>query len=195
VSVNHRDRNNGHMTSRWLNKVEIVGVVIWILGMLALGASSIQQNSITLTWDPSTDPSVVGYRVHVGTVSGVYTSVIDVGNKTTVTVPGLTVGATYYFAVSSYNALGIESPLSAEIAYVVPPLLGKVQIARVAGGNVINGSGWNSGQSCNILGSQDLVSWQVIGTVTAGTSGYFQYTDTTSGNYRSRFYRAQSTSP
>ena len=195
VSVNHRHRNNGRMRSHWLNKVRIVGVAIWVLGILALGASSILQRSITLAWDPSTDPSVVGYRVYVGSACGVYTNVIDVGAATTVSVPGLTVGATYYFAVTAYNSLGVESPSSGEISCVVPPPPNSLQTSQIAGAKVINGTGWKSGQAYNILASQDLASWQVIGTVTADASGSFQFTDPASINYPSRFYRAETISP
>jgi hypothetical protein len=183
------------MRLRWLSRIEIVGVAAWVSGVLALGASSILQRSITLGWDPSTEPAVVGYRLYVGSTSGAYSTVLDVGNATTATVPGLTVGATYYFAATAYDALGMESPYSSEISCVVPPPPRRLQISQTAGARVINGSGWNSGQTCNILASQDLVSWQAIGTVTADTSGSFQFTDPANSSYRSRFYRAKATSP
>ncbi len=183
------------MRLRWLNKIEIVGVAVWVLGVLALGAGSILQRSITLAWDPSTDLAVVGYRLYVGSASGTYTTVLDVGNATTATVPGLAVGATYYFAVTAYDALGVESPYSGEISYVVPPPPRLLQISLTAGARVINGSGWNSGQTCTILASQDLVSWQAIGTVTADASGSFQFTDPANSSSRPRFYRAKATSP
>jgi hypothetical protein len=195
VFVEHGRRNNGRMRLRWLDKIEALGVAVWVLGILALGASSILQRSITLAWDPSTDPSVAGYRLYVGSVSGVYTTVINAGSATTATVPGLTVGATYYFAVTAYNSLGVDSPFSGEIEYVVPPPPNTLQTSQIAGARVINGAGWKSGQAYNILASLDLVSWQVIGAVTADASGSFQFADPASGSYPSRFYRAETISP
>lgn len=37
----------------------------------------------TLEWDPSADPSVVGYKLYTGTASGVYSTPVDEGLVTT----------------------------------------------------------------------------------------------------------------
>jgi hypothetical protein len=52
-------------------------------------------NSVTLLWNASTNPGVVGYRVHYGTASGNYTQNKDVGNIIGTTVSTLTAGQTY----------------------------------------------------------------------------------------------------
>lgn len=70
---------------------------------------------IKLGWDPNVEPSVAGYKVKMGTASGVYGTVIDVGNKTSHNVPDLTVGTTYFFVVVAYNLLGLESSPSSEV--------------------------------------------------------------------------------
>ena len=36
------------------------------------------------------------------------------------TISGLVPGATYYFAATTYNAAGLESPFSSEVSYLVP---------------------------------------------------------------------------
>ena len=70
----------------------------------------------TVSWNPSTSTNLAGYKVHVGTSSGVYSSVVDVGNVTAYAVTNLGVGTTYYFAVTAYNTSGVESSFSNEVS-------------------------------------------------------------------------------
>lgn len=78
--------------------------------------------AVPLTWDPDPDPSVVGFRFHCGTTSGVFTQVINVGDATTRLVSNLVGGKTYFFAVTAYGANGVESPPSNEVSYAAPSL-------------------------------------------------------------------------
>ncbi len=82
--------------------------------------SAFATGSVTLAWNASTDPSVVGYNVYYGGASGAYTNEICAGNATNVTVSGLVQGTTYYFAATTYSASGLESPFSSEASYLVP---------------------------------------------------------------------------
>ena len=68
----------------------------------------------SLTWSPSTDTSVVGYKVYMGTTAGVYGPPITVGNVTSYVLSNLGVG-TYYFVVTDYNSNGTESLPSNEV--------------------------------------------------------------------------------
>lgn len=70
--------------------------------------------SATLAWQPSSDPTVAGYKLYYGVASRTYTGVVNVGPSTTATVSNLVSGTTYYFAATAYNASGIESPFSNE---------------------------------------------------------------------------------
>lgn len=76
--------------------------------------------SLTLAWNPSSSPSVVGYFRYYGSSSGNYTNKLYLGNVTTATIPGLVTGQTYYFAVTAYDSSGSESALSPEIRYTIP---------------------------------------------------------------------------
>ncbi len=87
---------------------------IWLV--LSLGRAA----EVRLAWDPSPDTDVMGYRVHWGTQTRNYPWSLDVGQVTTATVPGLTAGATYYFAATAYTADGRVSDYSNEVAYTVP---------------------------------------------------------------------------
>ncbi|MCP4624587.1 MAG: fibronectin type III domain-containing protein [bacterium] len=74
---------------------------------------------VTLAWDANSESDLKGYTLYYGTVSGNYTSDIDVGNKTQYTTPELQDGVTYYFAVTAKNNDDLESDYSAELPYTV----------------------------------------------------------------------------
>ncbi len=71
--------------------------------------------NVSLAWNANTDPDLAGYKVYYGHSSRNYSKNIDVGNITayTVSLPG---NGTYYFAVTAYNTLGVESAFSNEIS-------------------------------------------------------------------------------
>ena len=64
-------------------------------------ADTTSAQTLTLIWDPSSDPSVIGYIVYAGTQSGEYTSTFDVGNATMFNY-GVLPEQPYYFAVAAY---------------------------------------------------------------------------------------------
>ena len=79
--------------------------------------------SVTIRWIPSTDQDVVAYNVYQGTASGCYVNVTTYQGPvglTNAVVTGLTRGATYYFAVTAIDMLGLESVFSNEVSYKVP---------------------------------------------------------------------------
>jgi hypothetical protein len=67
----------------------------------------------------NSDPNVAGYKIYVGTVSGLYMypgSPFVIGLTGTYTITGLPSGQTYYFAISAFNSAGGESVLSSEVS-------------------------------------------------------------------------------
>ena len=86
-----------------------------LLGLLLAPAVASAQ-AVNLAWDASTDTSVTGYKVQWGTRAGNYTSSIDVGNRTSWTVSGLTPEQKYFFVVTSYAASGLSSVPSNEVS-------------------------------------------------------------------------------
>lgn len=81
-------------------------------------SSSITGSAI-LSWNSNGGPDLAGYKVYVGTQSGLYTfpgSPFTIGTVTSYTVTNLPFGQTYFFAVSAYNNAGNESHLSNEVS-------------------------------------------------------------------------------
>lgn len=76
---------------------------------------------VTLEWDAnSPEDGVVGYRVYFGTSPRGYTDVVDVGSSITHTLTHplneTLCGVTIYYAVTAYNAEGLESEFSEEVS-------------------------------------------------------------------------------
>jgi hypothetical protein len=149
--------------------------------------------SMTMAWNGSPDPAVAGYFINYGAASGDYTNSIAVGNVTTTIVPGLVGGVTYYFAVSAFDADGLESALSNEITYA--PGIPTISFQVSATGQVVLSMSGLIGHTYNIEATEDLVTWTVIGTVTVGPGGPSEFTDPDAAGYPNRFYRTQDTQP
>ncbi len=76
-----------------------------------------QEDGQGVRWDANTESNLAGYKLHYGSTSGNYNSVIDVGNVTEYvffTNPTITDGL-YYFAATAYDTDGEESPYSNEV--------------------------------------------------------------------------------
>ena len=78
-------------------------------------ASTSSSGTLRLAWDASSDPRVIGYKVYVRTLPGVYGQSFDVGLTTTWTFTNPVAGQQYCFAVSAYIAGGIEGAKSSEV--------------------------------------------------------------------------------
>ena len=86
--------------------------------VLVSSAKLASASSLTIGWDPNSEPDLQGYILLWGTVSGDYTNEIDVHDVTLTTVSKLTAGVKYYFAVKAYNTAGEESLPSAEVSAI-----------------------------------------------------------------------------
>ncbi|MEI8342461.1 MAG: Ig-like domain-containing protein [Verrucomicrobiota bacterium] len=117
---------------QWAN---ILGVILLLAGLLPAAHGA---QSLTLAWNPSSDSSVTGYRLHYGTTSGTYTTTLDLGKTSTVTLSNLTPGIPYYFVVTAYNASGAESTPTNEISATTN---GSPTVVMSTPGNSINFNG------------------------------------------------------
>ena len=161
-----------------------------LLILSALG-TTIQAASVTLAWDPSSDPIVTGYNLYYGGTSGTYTNKVSVGLATSAVTSGLLVGVNYYFAATTYNAAGMESPFSGEVRYTVPTQLQRLQVRALPGGQFALTVTGTVGHTYNIQATQDFKIWTLIGTVTMGASGSLNFTDTNATSFSRRFYRTK----
>lgn len=128
-------------------------IALWSCLLALSSLTSFAAPSITLAWDSSADPSVVGYKVYYGVGTRNYTNSVSAGSATTLTVSNLVVGTTYYFAATAYDTNGIESDYSTEVSGSValpnqPPTLNAIASLTInenAGNQSVNLSGISSG--------------------------------------------------
>ena len=86
-----------------------------LLFLLLLGVKA-EARPIALAWDANTEPNIAGYVVVYGFASRTYTTTVDVGNKTTVTLQNLPDNQPLYFAVKAYNTSNLMSSPSSEVS-------------------------------------------------------------------------------
>lgn len=187
--------------SRIICFTRIVGVIAFF-GLLhnpgqTFGATVPASHSVTLTWNTSADPTVAGCNIYYGVSSGNYTNMVNAGNVTNTTISGLIAGVTYYFAATAYDSTGAQSDYSNEAICTVPTTVtttpALVQIRSAPAGQFILTVSGPVGKTYNILATQDLMAWTVIGTATMGASGSLDFTDTNAASFSTRFYRTQQT--
>ena len=93
---------------------------LFLVGLMLFASITLADQSVTLAWDPSTDPEVTGAIVYYGHASRNYPYHTNLGNVTRATVNGLQAGLTYYFAVTATNSDGLESDYSNEVSTSIP---------------------------------------------------------------------------
>lgn len=162
---------------------------LFCIAALSLCAAARGSQDVTLEWDPSGDTNVVGYAVYYGTNSGNYTARVDAGGTNAITVPGLTEGVTYYFAVTAYDAVGDETDPSNEIAYIVPGVLFLIPATNpwdpVRITFPVAFPHWYELQA-----TTDLQSWTTIWqTEPVSYNGWFEFLDFEAPLHPARFYR------
>jgi hypothetical protein len=176
--------------SRGLLKITtLTKFLVVLICLIAFARSAQAQANVTLTWNSISNPLVAGFKIYYGGVSGVYTNETDAGKATHVTISNLVNGSTYYFASTTYSAAGAESAMSGETSYIVPSPAPVAHLLVTPAKQFILTVTGLTNHAYNVLASQNLTTWAVIGSVTVGTSGSGTFTDANAVNYSSRYYR------
>lgn len=76
---------------------------------------------VSVSWDESPSEGIAGYNIYSGSVSRVYTNMIDVGTNL-FCVLQVTPGLTTFYSVTVYSDDGLESDYSNEVNYTAPIL-------------------------------------------------------------------------
>ena len=126
-------------------------ILVAILKLPAFAAN------VTLAWNASTDPVVAGYNIYLWIAGGTSTNKYSAGKASSLTLSNLVFGTTYYFAATTYDTAGVESPFSSVVSYTVPlaasasnppPTLNPVSdltLLENSGQQIVNLSGITSG--------------------------------------------------
>ncbi len=99
-------------------RVRTLGILIGLLLLLGVPMAA-QADSVSLTWNPNTEPDLAGYKLYTGTSPGSYSQIFDVGHGTSYTVSSLVPGNTYYFALTAYDIYANESGFSTEMSTTI----------------------------------------------------------------------------
>lgn len=157
--------------TRFVLRASLAVLAVLLPAFFFLSSATAQQSGqkYVLTWNPSTDPTVVGYVVYYGTNSSNYNTRVNVGTNTTYIITNLQAGLTYYFAVTDYNALTNESAPSVQISLIVPGIV-KLTPNAMAGGFMLITFPVVPPYSYEIQASTDLKNWVTIGSTGVVTS-------------------------
>ena len=105
---------------RLVDRFPILHLILVMISLLLLSVSSAGAAEVSLTWDPNHEEDLAGYRVYWGPQSRDYSHSADIGDQVNYTVPNLTEGQVYFFAVTAYDVNQQESDYSVELAFAVP---------------------------------------------------------------------------
>lgn len=141
-----------------------------LLALTVLITSVNASQPLTLEWNPSADPSVMGYKIHYRETARTNEIIVDAKNTNAFTLIGLADATTYSFYVTSYNAAGQESVPSNTVDYTTPLAPLRPTLARDAQGKPILRFHIDAvtGKRFALESSTNLVNWTAILTATIG---------------------------
>jgi uncharacterized protein YjdB len=125
ATISNATGSNGLATAVAAGTTTITATSGGISATATLTVTAITTGSATLSWNaPTTNTDgtpltdLAGYKLYMGTSSGNYTTVVNIGNVTTYTLSNLAPG-TYYFVVTAYDSSSLESSFSNEASKTI----------------------------------------------------------------------------
>lgn len=95
--------------------------------------------SVTLEWDPNTEPDIAGYRIYARPLGGAFlVPTLTVTNGVRGQITGLTPGTTWFFVATAYNTSELESEYSNEVSVTLPPFPGAPVLRIISTNLVVN---------------------------------------------------------
>lgn len=144
---------------------------------VAIHAADVAAPPVSLTWVPDPDSNIAGYKLHFGSSSKNYGTVLDVGAVPSAPLPPMILGRTYYLALSAYDSANQESPLSAELVVTASP---PAPVADTGFATSSAGQGalqWRYAKAASsrvdrfvIESSTDLKTWSPAGSLSPGAA-------------------------
>ncbi len=107
----------GKVLIRWISVSSLALCLVPFSCVFLIPAVS-HPAEVTISWSPSTDAKVAGYMVHYGPSGQDSEFQADARKETKITLTNLREGASYSFAVNTYDIAGVESRYS-RIARVI----------------------------------------------------------------------------
>lgn len=144
---------------------------------VAIHAADVPAPAVSLSWIPNPEPNIAGYKLHFGSSSRTYVTVLNVGAVPSAPLPPMILGRTYYVALSAYDTANRESPLSAELVVTASP---PAPVADTGFATSSAGQGalqWRYAKAASsttdrfvIESSNDLKTWLPAGSLTPGAA-------------------------
>ena len=181
--------------------VTAFAAVRWAGLLLSLLPAPALAVGINLWWDPSPDPTVVGYAVYYGPAGTSAPERQDVGNATSATVRNLQPGVAYFLYLTAYDSAYNESDPSNVIDYTAPaatnstPAPPLLAVRAAVGGQIHLLLTGQPGSAWDILASGDWLDWKVVGSGSIPGEGVLEWVDPASLAAPARFYRARASGP
>lgn len=144
---------------------------------VAIYADDIPAPAVSMTWIPNPESNIAGYKLHFGSSSGNYTTVINVGRVASAQLPAMILGRTYYLALSAYDTANRDGPLSAELVVTASPPAPVVDTGFATPSAGQGALQWRYSKAVSstadrfvIESSTDLKIWLPAGSITPGSS-------------------------
>jgi hypothetical protein len=169
-------------------KLSVAGLILSSALMLFSQMTALANPVMPLTWSPSGDPSVKGYKIYYGTTSHNYTNCVDVGSVTNASIVLPAAGTTYYVAATAYDSTGAESDFSEEMVYVAPAAATMTATASQAPGQFSFTVSGTAGAKYVVQASTNLMDWVSVQTNTVP----FTFTNPNTAALARCFYRTAS---